>query len=170
MFNPWTGDFYWKIKPCSNIQTLSIAGCKTGKGYIRIRINKKDYAAHRLAWFYIHGYWPENDIDHEDRIKYHNWIKNLREISQQCNSRNCGNPITNTSRVKGVYWDKYRKKWHSRIMINNKNKSLGRYMYFDNAVCARLAGEQCIGWEGCDSCSPAYLYVQDNIILKRRKQ
>lgn len=32
-----------------------------------------------------------------------------------------------------------------------------------NAVCARLAGEQCLDWEGCDSNSPAYKYVKENI-------
>jgi len=33
------------------------------------------------------------------------------------------------------------------------------------AVCARLAAEQCLDWERCDSNSPAYQYVQNNIIL-----
>ena len=124
---------------------------------------KKLYKAHRLAWFYVHGYMPENDIDHEDRITNHNWIKNLREVSKVCNARNIGNIKSNTSGVKGVKWDKFNTKWEVCIMINQINKYLGRYKSFDNAVCARLAGEQCVNWEGCDSHSPAYQYVRENI-------
>lgn len=30
----------------------------------------------------------------------------------------------------------------------------------DEAVCHRLAAEQCVNWPGCDSSSPAYQYVQ----------
>lgn len=110
-----------------------------------------------------YGYWPENDIDHKDKIKHHNCIRNLRETSRQCNMRNMGNRKDNTSGVKGIHWDKLNKKWKTQISINRKRKTLGYYKDFDNAVCARLAGEQCVGWEGCDSNSPAYQYVKENI-------
>lgn len=161
MYNPWTGLFYWKIQK-SNIKIGSIAGTKQN-GYIHIQINDKIYMAHRLSWFYVHGYMPENMIDHKDRVKHHNWIKNLREVSNQCNARNTGNYKNNTSGIKGVCFHKHSGKWESGICIDTKNKSLGRYIEFDEAVCARLAGEQCLNWEGCDSSSPAYLYVTGNI-------
>ena len=128
-----------------------------------IGINGREYGVHRLAWFYVYGYWPENGVDHMDRIRHHNWINNLREISQQCNMRNTDNYKTNTSGVKGVSWNEKLKKWTGQLSLNNKSKYLGCYKEFDNAVCARLAGEQCLNWEGCDSCSPAYQYVKENI-------
>ena len=105
MYNPWTGILYWKIKPAKQIIVNTIAGHKIN-GYIRIGLRGKEYLAHRLAWLFVYGYIPENDIAHIDRIRHHNWIKNLRESSRQCNVRNTGNYSTNTSGVKGVSWGK----------------------------------------------------------------
>jgi len=162
MYNPWTGYFYWKINK-RRIKKENRAGWINSDGYIQIAIHKETYYAHVLAWFYVEGYFPENDIDHKDRIKYNNWISNLRVASRQCNVRNQGNIKSNTSGVKGVSWYKQRDCWMSYIYINGKMRNLGYYKNFNNAVCARLAGEQCVEWEGCDSCSPAFKYVKENI-------
>lgn len=163
MYNPWTGYFYWKIAK-RGVKIGNIAGSLNKKSeYIEMSINNFNIHAHRLVWFYVHGYLPENNIDHKDRVRYHNWISNLREVTQQCNLRNTGNRRNNTSGIKGIYWSTQKDKWHVRIMVNYKNKELGLYEDFDDAVCARLAGEQCLDWEGCDSNSPAYQYVKENI-------
>lgn len=164
MYNPWTGIFYWKINTSNNsIKAYSIAGSKKTNGRITIKINSKPYYAHRLARFYVDGYMSENVIDHKDRVPYHNWISNLREVSGQCNQRNTKSRKDNTSGVKGVYADKYSGKWTAAVRVNNKSKYLGIHKDFDEAVCHRLAAEQCLDWEGCDSNSPAYLYVKENI-------
>ena len=64
-YSPRTGLFRWRISlrhGCIN----KIAGSRRRDGYICIRIDKRRYYAHRLAWFYMTGKWvPE--IDHEDR-------------------------------------------------------------------------------------------------------
>jgi len=160
-YNVKTGIFKWKISGGS-IRENRIAGSirEDGDGYIEICINGKYYLAHRLAWFYVHGYFPEHGLDHMDRIKHHNGIDNLREATQSCNMRNTGNLKNNTSGVKGVHWHKLAKKWNAKIMVLNKTKHLGLYKDFNNAVCARLAGEQCLDWANCDSSSPAYQYVK----------
>ena len=49
--------------------------------------------------------------------------------------------------------------WESQIRSNNKLFPLGYYKDFLEAVCARLAGEQALGWKGCEADSPAYRYV-----------
>ena len=162
IYSPWTGLFYWKINK-SKVTIWNIAGHKDIYGYITIKINSKLYKAHRLAWFYAYGYMPENIIDHEDRIRHHNWIKNLREASDQCSVRNRGIFKNNTSGVTGVSWAKRRNKWYVQICVNRKYNNLGYFKDFDEAVCTRLAGEQCVGWDGCDSNSPAYRYVKENI-------
>ena len=33
---------------------------------MRVKVEDKQYAAHRLAWFYVHGEWPFACIDHID--------------------------------------------------------------------------------------------------------
>jgi hypothetical protein len=136
---------------------------RSGTGYIQIRIDKKLYYAHRLAWLYVYGYFPENNIDHIDHKGYHNWIGNLREVSTQCNARNTGNFKHNSSGVKGVTWYPWVKKWAARIKINGKIRHLGLYEDFTEAVCTRLAAEQCLNWQKCDSTSPAYQYVRKQL-------
>lgn len=162
-YEPLTGIFTRLISNNKKFKMGDIAGHKNKDGYIIIIINKKSYKAHRLAWFYIHGYFPEYGIDHKDLIKHHNWISNLREATQQCNSQNTKNFKNNTSGIKGVSWYSNYKKWIACLYIKKQQKNLGYYEDFDDAVCARLAGEQCVDWAGCDSNSPAYQYVKNNI-------
>ncbi len=161
-YDPLIGIFTWKISPCLKIKIGDIAGTDN-HGYIIIGIKGERYLAHRLAWFYYYGYWPENEIDHIDRIKHHNWISNLRETSHSCNTKNTNLRVDNTSGAKGVYLDKSSNKWRAGIMVNQKAYYLGVFKDFDEAVCHRLAAEQCLGWEGCDSSSLTYLYVKNNI-------
>jgi len=159
-YDPLTGVFKWKVNCSTQVKSGDIAGHMAKNGRIDIGLNGKLYKAHRLAWFYVYGYFPENNIDHIDRIPHHNWISNLREVSQICNMRNTGNNKNNVSGVKGVSWYKATEKWKVQITINSRNYTVGYYKNFDNAVCARLAVEQCLNWEGCDNLSPAYQHVQ----------
>ena len=144
----------------------TVPGYEDKNGYVQIRINGRLYSAHRLIWLMEYGYFPEQSIDHINQNTKDNRIENLREVSTSCNLRNRGNPINNTSGVKGVHWYSPANKWKAQIQYNGKARHLGHYCDFSNAVCARLAGEQCINWAGCDTYSPAYQYVQKNIIKK----
>ena len=47
------------------------------------------------------------------------------------------------------------------IDLFNLFGELGLYDDMANAACARLIGEQCLGWEGCYSSSPSFKYIQD---------
>ena len=147
----------------SKAQIGHVAGGKNLNGYIVISIKCKIYCAHRLIWLWHYGYVPENDIDHINRDRSDNRIENLREVSRSCNTRNTGNYITNKSGVKGVHWYKPQGKWAAQIGLNGKIVNIGYYTDFLDAVCARLAAEQAIGWAGCDDCSPAFQYVKANI-------
>lgn len=141
-------------------------GKKTGclsHGYLVTMVDGVLYRNPRLAWLYHYGYFPEGNIDHINRVRTDDRINNLREVNQICNMRNVGNKENNTSGVKGVVWNKSRGLWVSQAMVNRVNFNLGGYKSFDDAVCARLAFEQCVGWNGCESSSPAYLYVTKNI-------
>jgi hypothetical protein len=165
-----TGDFYWLQ---TNYQNGIKAGTKAGtiksNGYVMITINCKMYYAHRLIWLYIHGYFPENQIDHINKKPNDNRLINLREISRQCNLRNSKVSATNKTGIKGIGWDKINCKWKVQITVNYKVINLGRYIDFNEAVCIRLAAEQCLGWAGCDSNSSAYQYVKKYIIQKIEK-
>lgn len=89
-YNSETGIFVYKNRDKSTFNNPSIAtrvnnryagkatGCIGKDGYVVISINNKLYKAHRLAWMYIYGKWPDDDIDHKDNIKHNNRIINLR--------------------------------------------------------------------------------------------
>ena len=132
-------------------------------GYVVIGINRKHHYAHRLAWLYVYGYFPENDIDHKNKDKGDNRIKNLREISRACNSRNTGNCKNNTSGVTGVHFLNKQHRWVSYIMVNYKRCYLGYHTDFLEAVCHRLAAEQSLGWRSCNDSSPSFKYIQKRL-------
>lgn len=138
-----------------------IAGTLYHTGYRLIQVNGKRYNSSRLAWFYIRGYLPEHEVDHINRNPSDDRWCNLREASRQCNIRNRGMFKNNTSGVKGVSWCKQTGKWQAYIAVSGKLKHLGRHADFTEAVAHRLATEQCLGWEGCESSSPAFQYIQN---------
>ena len=120
-YNPDTGVFTW-IKRNGNV-----AGTKNNAGYVCIRINKKIYKAHRLAYLYMTGKFPENFIDHINHIKDDNRWVNLRDATDSQNGANRAKCKNNTSGYKGVSWNKRDKKWESKIKYMSKTIHLGKY-------------------------------------------
>ena len=133
-YNPETGSFIW-IAPFKNINVGDIAGT-LNYGYIRIGINKKYYAAHRLIWLYMTGEWPKEEIDHIDMNRSNNrWI-NLRKATKSQNYANQKKYFNNTSGHKGVFWHKKNKKWLACLRYNKKLIYLGCYDNIDDAAKA----------------------------------
>jgi len=136
-YDPDSGIFTWKINRTGAAKAGSVAGnLNSSTGYIHIKIDGKAYQAHRLAWLYIYGYLPENQIDHLNGIRDDNRITNLREVSRVCNMQNQKTRSDNRSGFAGVYWDKQHRKWKAYITIQGKVHSLG---YYDTALDAALA-------------------------------
>ena len=158
-YNPETG----LLKRKRNKQ---VVGTLNGKGYLDVSIEGKNHRVHRVCYCMYHGYWPENDIDHINQIKTDNRIKNLREVSRSCNMRNSKLHTNSSSGVKGVSWNKQRKKWKTYITINNKNIYVGFFKDFDSAVMARYIAELNHNWHKCEKESSAYKYLVENDIIK----
>lgn len=163
LFDYRDGKLFWK----TTVSPQARRGCEAGSvgkdGYRRVEISRERYFTHRLVWLWHYGYLPENDIDHINRIKLENYVENLREVGRVCNARNRGNPTDNTSGVKGVGWFKCHSKWRAQIAVCGRVIHLGIYRDFLEAVCVRLAAEQALDWNFCDSCSPAFQYVRKHI-------
>lgn len=88
------------------------------KGYIYLAVKHKTYRAHRLAFLYMIGTLPEQQVDHINQIKSDNrWI-NLRDVSGAVNSQNKPLYRTNKSGHKGVVWNKNRLKWQVNCRAN----------------------------------------------------
>ena len=137
-YNPTTGEFIWIVSRGNQWTKPGMsAGYKDTYGHMGIEINGKRYLSHRLAWLYMHGTWPDHQIDHINRIRDDNRIANLRDVSGVVNSNNKGNYRNNTTGFKGVTIKNGR--FVAQITVNGKCKYLGS---FDKAEKASLAYQE----------------------------
>lgn len=140
-YNPDTGFFTWVKSVGQRAQKGRIAGSKVPGGYIKIKVLQKIYFAHRLAWLYMTGSWPENEIDHVDNNPSNNVFSNLRAATKSENAQNRGNRKGTVSRFKGVRFDLQRNKWLACIWLNDlkKEKRIGFFSSEDEAAKAYRA-------------------------------
>lgn len=168
-YNKETGLFTWLTTTNVNNHKKGKAAGSTQHGYVTIALLGIRHRAHRLAWLYVYGYFPENFIDHINRVKDDNRIVNLREVTKSCNLRNSGNRKDSFSGVKGVTRSSSSGKWISIISVNGKRIQIGSCSDdFVEAVAKRLAIEDCLDWGRCDVLSPARAYM-NKYINKRQK-
>lgn len=139
-YNPETGIFV-NLKTRGGAIKGSKAGCLHINGYHQIKISGVCYTAHRLAWLYMTGEWPENQIDHINHIRNDNKWANLRDATAKENSRNRTLSPNSTSGVCGVSWINKSKKWQSKIRVNSKHIYIGSYADKFEAICARKSAE-----------------------------
>ncbi|MFW5447681.1 MAG: HNH endonuclease signature motif containing protein [Methylophagaceae bacterium] len=143
-YNEVTGYFTWKVSNNNRIKIGDRAGYTSKRsGYTKIKINRKLYQAHRLAWLYIYGVSPTKEIDHIDHIRTNNSISNLREVTRQENSKNARIRSNNSSGVTGISWFKQTFRWHVQIHdLGGNSKHIGYYINFEDARKARKSAEQ----------------------------
>ena len=153
-----SGKLYWKVNRKGHCVKDKPVGYLGSNGYLRTTVCCKHYFNHRLIWFYHYGYFPESFIDHIDKDRLNNRIENLREVTHQCNLRNSKLNKNNKSGIKGVFL--FKKEWIAQIQVNKKTIRLYKGLDREEAIAHRLAGEQAINWSGCDSTSPAYLFMK----------
>lgn len=120
----------------------NIAGYKhkmveSGKTYIDIKIGRRAYRAHRLAFLFMIGKFPDKDVDHNDGDGTNNKWTNITQATKLENAKNHKLRCDNNSGVVGVYWDKVCAKWSAQV----SNKRLGRFADFFEACCARKSAE-----------------------------
>ena len=80
-YDPNTGIFTWKPRQDKRWDARfanKTAGTRHRDGYIAIKIREKVWLAHRLAWFYMTGAWPESFIGHINDDKTDNRWENLK--------------------------------------------------------------------------------------------
>lgn len=149
-YDPSTGLFRWRQRDPASHNSRSVAwsrrraGMVAGymeRGYTRITVCGTQYKAHRLAWLYVHGSFPSNQIDHINGSRSDNRIDNLRDVTQDENGKNQKMFVTNTSGMAGVFFDNTVKKWKAVIVANRKSRFLGLYASKKDAIEARRLAE-----------------------------
>ena len=131
-YDPETGVFRRKVAP----RLGKVIDDKSANGYIRIRHKDKAYGAHRVAWLFMTGNWPEQDVDHVNLDRADNRWTNLRAASRSENLGNIGARSDNKSGLKGAYYSKRLRKWQSFIQIQGKHDYLGLFATAEEAHAA----------------------------------
>lgn len=145
-YDPLTGIFRWKIKSNTTINVGDIAGATHCGGYITIGLLSKRYLAHRLAWLYMTGNHPKEQIDHINGIRSDNRFCNLREATNLQNSRNKGILSFNKSGYTGVRYKKDKNKYVAYITIDKVQIFIGYYKTAELANEARTTyAKKCFG-------------------------
>lgn len=145
-YNPEAGEFRW-AKRSGNRKFGEIAGGLTDKGYLRIKLFRETYFAHRLAWFYMTDETPIVPIDHIDGNRTNNRFINLRLATPSQNGANRKVLCKNKSGFKGVRWHPGDKGWRAEITCQHRSYFLGLFASPEDAHCAyveaakRLFGE-----------------------------
>lgn len=134
-YDPETGIFRLTIGR-GGYPAGKIAGTLGNTGYLIISVDGARHPAHRLAWLLVHGFWPPAYIDHINRNRADNRICNLRLATQSQNNVNSCLRLDNATGHKGVMFDVRRKKYRAYIVVDSKQKHLGRFQEFDVACAA----------------------------------
>jgi hypothetical protein len=131
-YNPETGVF-------TRIIGGAIAGT-VGKDnrYRKICVLGKQYYAHRLAWLYMTGEWPPEQVDHRDCDRDNNRWGNLRLATSAQNKWNAVLRKDNRTGLKGVKLHTQYEipHWVARVRFEHKEHHLG---VFNCPVAAHLA-------------------------------
>jgi len=140
-YEPETGGFYWIHRDTHKQKLGQYASIVRSNGYLNICIDGQYYYTHRLAWFYVHGEWP-NIIDHINGEKFDNRIKNLRDVNTQTNLQNLKKAmVTNKSTgILGVR--KLRGKFLAQITIEGKETHFGTFNSVEDAHAVYLQAKR----------------------------
>jgi len=105
-------------------------------------------AAHRVAFLYMTGRWPD-EVDHRDGDGTNNRWRNLREVTREVNMQNRrrgrthkGEPLLH--RHMGIKLNG--SGYGARITIGKRNVWLGTFDTLEEAIAVRKAAEQYCGF------------------------
>lgn len=136
-YNDETGVFTWRVNVgrMKHIKAGTLAGSINTQGYWRVNIGGRYFQAHRLAWFYVHGVWPVDQIDHINGNRSDNRQCNLRDVSHSLNQQNRRRADRdNKTGFLGVTAIKNR--WQAQIGVYGTTKYLGCFATPDQAHSA----------------------------------
>lgn len=133
-YDPETGEFrlikdMWRRKAGTVINRNEMVRQRSGRSvrYCRVSFDGRNYPAGHLAWFYMTGEWPSDEIDHRDTDGWNQRFDNLRPATRSQNQANCRRYGSNTVGAKGVYRAGGRRPFRAMIQKDKRRISLGRF-------------------------------------------
>lgn len=143
-YDPDTGLFTWLMNR-SQMKCGDEAGTirqNDGKRYLIISIDGQKYRAHRLAWLYTMGQFPDQLIDHINGNGLDNRWCNLREVDTVNNNRNMRLRSDNSSGIVGVHWSSKDRRWVVQIKTEHQRGYVGQFETLLDAVAARIRAQK----------------------------
>ncbi len=135
-YDPKTGVWTRLVSTANRVKVGDTAGNVNTSGYLQVVVDCRFYLAHRLAWFYMTGAWPVDQIDHINGIRDDNRFSNLRQATNSQNKANSKRRSDNKSGYKGVHWDERAGRFKAHFRNDGKVIDLG---YFDSPDEAHVA-------------------------------
>jgi hypothetical protein len=126
-YDPETGVFT-RLKTHKKSLISKEAGSVNSIGYRQISLHNYQFYAHRLAFFYMTGTWPKQQIDHINGNRLDNRWENLREVSNMENAQN--------RKGKGACLTPWG--WCTQITTNYEKKHLGYFATAEEANAVYL--------------------------------
>ena len=137
-YEPESGFFTWRIR--SSMSTPGErAGGLHGFGYRQIGLDYNKYLEHHLAWLYMTGEWPVDEIDHINNVRDDNRWCNLREANRSQNGHNKRLHPKSTTGFPGV--SRHGNAYRATISVDKKSLHLGRFATLAETRVARLLAE-----------------------------
>ncbi len=143
-YDELTGLFTWRYRTDREVNWNSrwagkVAGHCNVLGYTVLKFDHlSPHFAHRLAWLYVYGEWPPDQLDHINGDRSDNRISNLRLANNTDNGHNRGPQRNNkSSGLRGVYPHTQNNSWVARVKYKGKSYSIGSFRTAEEAVIAR---------------------------------
>lgn len=142
-YNPETGIFTRLVATSNFTKAGHVAGTLSKNGYLYMMVDRKNYMAHRLAWIYVYGEFPKNEIDHINGIEDDNKISNLRDVDKFINMQNEVRVRKNNAcGLMGAHFRKERNKWVAQLRVNGKSRRFGSFNTPEEAHHAYLKAKR----------------------------
>lgn len=140
-YDPETGIFTWKVSR-GRCSAGTVADTLDKHGYIRIQVDGARFFAHRLAFLWVTGLPPDDEVDHIDGNPANNAFANLREVNHAENQQNMGGAQRNSkSGFIGVIFDRRTHKWVGKITVARRAVHLGTFSTPELAHGAYIAAK-----------------------------
>lgn len=110
-----------------------LVGSYRKNGYLSVVINRKSHLLHRLAFLFMTGAFPSNDVDHINGLRDDNRWCNLREATRSQNLKNRTKNISKTL-PKNIYQQTNSNKYRVRIKVDGIKIHGGYFIHLEDAV------------------------------------